>query len=147
MSTKVRVEGLRELRSALRALDATLPRELRAVNKRVVEQVILPEARRRAQQTRTNIAGGPARLGSKGLATLRALATQGRAQVALGSARVPWAAGQEWGSTGKNAKARMFPRAAEHGLILYPVVREKQAEIIDAYTEMLDKLTRRAFPE
>lgn len=145
---EVQVEGLRELRRALKQVEETLPRELRATNKRVVEQVVLPEARRRGQQTRLNVAGRETRLGSRGVATIRPVASQTSAGIAMGGARAPWAVGHEWGSTGRYPQFPARPTGGPSpGFILYPVVREKQQEIVAAYTAAIEPLLRHAFPE
>lgn len=149
MDADLQVSGLKELRRELRKIDAELPKEIKRINKFVAEQIVLPGARRRGAMPRRNVAGGQARIGAKAAASIRALAQQGKAGVAMGGARFPWIPGSEWGSTGRNRRARMFPQRSgvSKGFILYPAVREKEADIREAYAEMLDDLLRQAFPE
>lgn len=142
MSDVVKVQGLRELRKALKAAGDEMPKELRKTNKAVVERIIVPEAKRRGNASRTNLAGGTARLGSKGVATIKAQASQRSAAVTMGGARAPWAGGSEWGSGGRY---RQFPARSEGGYILYPTVKEKRPEIVEAYTDALEELTGRVF--
>lgn len=142
-TVSVRVEGLRELRRDLRRAGAEFPRELSRTNKRVVERIVVPEAQRRGRQTRTNLAGNPTRLGSRGVASIRALASATRAEVAMGGARIPYASGHEFGS----GRYRQFPPKRREGYILLPAVEATHDEILDAYRAMLDELARRAFSE
>jgi hypothetical protein len=149
MDADLQVHGLRELRRELRRISTELPKEVKRINIEVAERIVLPEARRRGAASRLNVAGGQARLGSRGVATIKATRQQGKAGVQLGGARVPWGPGSEWGSTGRNPRARMFPRRSgvSKGFILYPAVREKEPEIREAYAEMMDDLLKQAFPE
>lgn len=141
----VQVSGLKELRRDLRRVDAALPQELRATNRRVGEQIVLPAARQRAGSTFRNVAGGTFHAGAALAGTIRILSQQTAAQIAMGGARFPFAGGAEWGSTGKNPRARQFPlRGSNRGFILFPVVRERQEEIRKAYAEALDGLLEQA---
>lgn len=140
---KVDVQGLRELRSALRNIDPKWTKELQQVNKRAAN-IVVPEAKRRAAQSRPNLAGGVARAGSAGVASIRALASQSRAQIASGGARVPWMGGSEWGSSGRY---KQFPSKSSDGYILWPAAKAKEPEVIELYQDMLDDLSSAAFNE
>ncbi|HLI51920.1 MAG TPA: hypothetical protein VKU87_08990, partial [Thermomicrobiaceae bacterium] len=85
-SVQVDVQGLKELRKALKSVSSDLPKELRSVNKKIAESIVLPEARKRADESRTNVLGHATRLGSRGASTLRVLASQTSATIALGTA-------------------------------------------------------------
>lgn len=141
----VRVQGLKEARRALRTLsdDGTWKPELRAVNKSAAEIVVV-EARSRAARGGTNLAGGPARLGSKGIGSIRALASQTKATVAGGGASVPWYGGSDFGSGGAH---RQFPAKLKKGRFIYPAIDDKMTEILRAYTRGLDRLTSKYFNE
>lgn len=141
-SVRVDVQGLREFRRELKKLDGRFPKELRAINKRAADMIV-PPARRNAGASRPNQAGGTARGGSKLVGTVRALASQSRAHVAMGGARVPWARGTEWGSSGRY---RQFPARSSDGYVLYPAVKEMLPAIRAAYGDMVDQLLREAFP-
>lgn len=132
-SPVVRVDGLKELRKALREIDRAAPRELRKANKEAVERVIIPRARKRAEETRTNLAGRPTRLGSRGVATIRPQVDQTRAAVVMGGPRAPYAVGHEWGAK----RYRQFPPANRQGYILYPTVQEHREEIVRVYDELI----------
>lgn len=139
---RVDVRGLRDLRSALRQVD--MQRDLSRANKQVVNVIVVPEARRRAQKSFTNLAGGTTRVGSRGVASIRGAATQTRAVIRAGGARVPWFQGVDWGSTGRY---RQFPKKADEGRIVYPAIAAKHDEIIREYWIVIDDLASTAFPK
>lgn len=132
---------IRQLRKELRAVDAQ--KEMQKANKKVAEQVVVPEAKKRASKSYTNLAGGVARAGSRGVAAIRARATQTKAIVASGKASVPWMGGSDFGSSGRY---RQFPPAKEGGRFLYPVIADKQQEIVDAYWDAIDDVIKNVFP-
>ena len=138
-----RIEGLKELRKELKALGPQWPKELQKTNKAAAAKVV-PEAKRRAAQSHPNLAGGVARVGSRGVSSIRALASQTRAQIAGGGAKVPWFGGNEFGSSGRY---RQFPAKNKEGYILWPAAKAKEPEIEEIYLEMIDALTKAAFPE
>jgi len=141
----IRVTGEKELRRALRKLseDSTWKTELRAVHKAAAEEAVTV-AKQLGGQTRRNIAGGPARLGSKGLSSIRALASQTKATIAGGSASVPWYGGSDFGAQG-GPRTRQFPPANKSGYIIYPAIEQAMPEIIRVYREGIDRLTGKYF--
>ena len=136
------ISGLKDLRRELRR--AGIQKNLTRANKHAVNVVIVPEAKRRAARPFTNLAGGRTRVGSRGVASIRGTATQTKAFVKAGGARVPWFQGHEWGSAGRY---RQFPPKAEKGRIVYLVVEDKQAEIIEVYWDVIDDVAKGPFPE
>lgn len=118
-------------------------RDMREVNLKAAELVV-PEAKRLGQRSYINLAGNLGRLGSRGVASIRALASQSKAYVAGGNARVPWFQGAEWGSGG--AYRQFGPRRSE-GRFILPAVEEKTPEIIELYGDEVRDLSRRAFPD
>jgi len=153
MAGRVVVTGLRELIRDLRAADATLPKELSRATKRTISDILVPEARKRAEANRPAAGPDQGRAWNRQrpqqhwgdlVQTVRGLATAQRGQIALGKNRVPWAAGHEWGTTGKFPQ---FPARSRTGRILWPALEARHDEILDAYTDALAEITRRAFPE
>lgn|SRR5574337_175545 len=140
---RIDVQGLKELRSALRKAGTQFPKELRVANLAAAD-IVVPEAKRRALQSRPNLAGGAARVGSRGVGSIRALAQQKAAQIAGGSAGVPWFAGNEFGSSGRY---RQFPSASRDGYILWPAAKAKRDEVVQVYERMLEALAAEAFPD
>lgn len=139
---RINVSGLKELRSELRK--AGLQKNLTKANKYVVNRVIVPEGKKRAAKSFPNLAGGLTRVGSKGINSIRGTATQTTAVVKAGGARVPWFQGVEWGSSGRY---RQFPKTADKGRIVYPVVEDKRDEIIEVYWDVIDDVAKGPFPE
>ena len=139
---KVNVEGLKQFRKELRSVGSQFPKELRLANK-AAASVVLPEAKRRAGQSRRNLAGGTARVGSRGVASIRILASQSKAQIAAGGARVPWMGGSNYGSSGRY---RQFPAKSKDGYILWPAALDKRPQVVDTYDKMVISLARQAFP-
>lgn len=134
---KIKVTGLRELRRELKAAGEQFPKELQQTNKAVVTDLIVPGARAKLE-------GVSPRAGSRAVGTIRALASGTRAQVALGTAAVPWAVGKNFGSI----RYRQFPpHLGQDDYALYRTIREKRGEVIERYGAMLEKLTNRAFPD
>lgn len=134
MANKIGVVGLKELRKGLKAAEGRSPKELQRTNKSVAEMLV-PEAQQR-------MAGHAPRAGSAAIGTIRALASATRAQIAGGTAAVPWYMGHEWGSI----RYRQFPAKQPDGYALYPTVEANNERIVERYAEMLDELTREAFP-
>lgn len=136
---------MKETRGALKALsqDATWKPELRAVNKDAAE-IVADDARTKAGQAGRNLAGGLAKLGSRGVASIRALASQTKAQVAGGGASVPWYGGSDFGSGGGY---RQFPPALKKGRFIYPAIDDSMDEVLRVYTRGIARLTGKHFPE
>lgn len=135
----VRVDGAKELIRAFRELDKAIPREVRAATKKLVEETVIPKARMRGQQVRTNLKGNPTRLGSRGVASIRPEVRQDRVAVVMGGARVPYAGGHEWGSK----RYRQFPPSTKDGYILYPTVKEEARKFAEEYGQLLQDLADR----
>lgn len=143
-SQGINVIGLKEFQRAVKKMDPDMGPALRLELKAVAENVVVPEAKKRGGASRGNLAGRSTRLGSRGVATIRALATQKSAVVAMGRASVPYVGGHEWGSAGAY---RQFPPKNADGYILRPAVKAKQPEILKAATEAIDKVSAQAFPD
>ena len=136
MVDKVRVEGLKELRRELRALDGEWNKQLQKVNKAIAEDV--------AEGTRADFRGLGGS-GPKAASTVKALAQQARAQVKFGgkgnSVAERVAAGNAFGSV----RFKQFPRPGVYAL--YPALARLRPDLEDRYLDMLDDLMRRAFPD
>src|SRR5688500_1337954 len=124
---RIQVHGLKELRRDLKALDAegSYKAELRDAGKKAAE-VVAEEARSRARRGATTISGTHASMGGAAIASIRSLAGQTRATVALGKASIAHAGGWEFGSGGAH---RQFPRKKTGGYNLYPAIADKREEV------------------
>lgn len=156
---KIEVHGLRELRRELRQAGQQFPKEMRQANIDAAELVV-PEAKRRAPKGPHE--GKPAI--QPVVASIKAGGTQRAGYVAIGGARSPHAPVYEFGGTiprrGQDASTRATIQA-RHGSYekaglavtrvrarpyLYPAIAAVSDEIVEAYGEALDRLSRRAFP-
>jgi hypothetical protein len=140
MVDRVQVVGLKELRNELKALEGNFPKELQQANKRAVAEVIIPAAI-------ANASGQSPRWGGRAIGTIRALATATSAAAAIGTSGVPYVLGKEFGSI----KYRQFPpwrgSGPGSGYAFYPAIRSTREQFVEVYGQMLDDLTRRAFPQ
>jgi hypothetical protein len=136
MAEQVRVTGLKELRAELRALEGAWPKELQKVNKAVAEQL--------AEGTRSNLAGmgGSA---PKVVSTVKALASQSRAQVKAGGKGDSVAERVAGGNLFGSNRYKQFPPPGLYGI--YKALSDMKDDIEDRYIEMLGDLLARAFPD
>jgi hypothetical protein len=137
VADRIQVTGLKELRKELKAADAAFPKELQKANKKIAELV--------ADGTRAAFSGmgGSA---PKVAPTVKALAQQARAQVKVGGGSgvgAEVAMGNLWGSK----RYKQFPPPVDAGYALYPTLKAKNDEIVEAYGDLLDDLLKRAFPD
>lgn len=140
MAAGIHVEGLRELRRELKHAGDRFPKELREANKQAAE-VVAPEMRRRAPR-------GPHEGGGRVrpiVASVRALATQQRAQVAVGGVTTPHAAAWNYGGTLRRFHSTSRTRVPARPYV-EPAVKAKTDEVVELYGDALDRITRRAFP-
>lgn len=143
MVDRIQITGLKELRRELKAADARFPKQIGALNKRLVNQLFAPAARQKAAGR-----SGP-RVGHDVINSIRGLGSQARAQIAGGSNRVRWFAGHEFGSV----RFRQFPArsarrgAGNAGYFLYPAVYENMPRALTAYGQMLEDLLHTSFPD
>lgn len=128
----IKLVGFKELRKDLKALDeeGSYKPRLKAAGKNAAG-VVVDEAK--------SLAVAKTRMGSRALGTIRALAGQTRAQVAIGSAAVPWAVGFNFGSSGryKQFMPKHHPDAA-----LYSAIEKKRAEVVKVYTSEIGDLLK-----
>jgi hypothetical protein len=156
----VEIIGLREFRRELKQAGQQFPKELRQANLQAAE-VVAAEAARRAPMG-PHLGGGRVR---PVIQSIRALASQGKGQVAIGGASTPHAQVLEFGGhiprKGRDpslvAKAQAGHRSfASVGIgdltrvraqpYLYPALAAKADEVVEVYGEAIDRLSRRAFP-
>src|SRR5690348_883428 len=118
-SATVRLTGLDELRKELKRLDGDWTSQLKDANYEIAADIVVPEAKRRAGQTR---AGGAV------INSIRAAKAARSATVSLGSNKVSWAAGWEFGSL----KYKQFPywrgNGEDAGYFMWPAIRAKRPD-------------------
>lgn len=130
---QIQVEGLSDLQREFRTLDKAWPRELRVANKEAVE--IVAEATRASFASRGGVA-------PKVAPSVKTLAQQRSASVKIGGAKYPFAMGSNFGSL----KFKQFPPPTKPDYSLYTSIDKKRDEVVKAFGDALDRLTRRAFP-
>ncbi|MGE0229974.1 MAG: hypothetical protein AB7I38_17015 [Dehalococcoidia bacterium] len=142
---RTNVDGLRELARDFREVDPSYAKKLQVANKTVAE-TIAGRARARYQQQHQSRSGD-------GANSIRALATQQRAQVAFGSARAPYVPGQEFGSHGGPGK-RQFPAYVPspsgrggRGYFFFPTLREETEDLPELYLKAIEEVLRPVFPD
>jgi hypothetical protein len=122
----IQVIGLADLQRELRKLGPALPKALREANLEASREVAVPAVRK----------GAPVRSGAL-KASVRPLASQRRAQVAIGYARVPYVFPINFGWPARNIRAQEF---------VYSGIAKVPDKLVDVYADKIDKLTARAFP-
>lgn len=143
--TFVGIVGLREFRRALRSMDRDLPKLITKANREIVEPVV-ERARRRYSRLYRSRSG-------KAKRSIRGLATQTKATVAVGRPRLPYVLGQEFGSN-QGPNTRQFPRYLPApsgrgglGYFYYPSIREGLQELrAKHYIDALDRAAAQAYP-
>lgn len=166
----IEVLGLRELRAELRRLGGDWPKELQRAHQNAAE-IVEREAERRAPRG-PHEGGGAVR---PIVSSIRSGGTQRMGYVAIGGAASPHGPPTEFGGTiprrgfkgvsrtekrkgkiiaGKvHAAERFKTRVAvsvtrvRRQAFLYPAIDAKRAEVLEAFGEAIDRLTRRAFPK
>lgn len=142
---RTNVDGLRELARELRDADPKYAKRLQVANKSIAE-TIASRARTRYEHLHKSQSGD-------GASSIRALATAQRAQVAFGSAKVLYLAGQEFGSYGGPGKEQFpayVPSASGRGgrgYFFFPTLREETDDLPELYLKELDEVLRPIFPD
>lgn len=137
----VEAVGLRELLRDLKALGTGAEKEIRRANKGVAEEIVLPAVR-------SNLAARPRVHAAErrhtykqhwadAVQSVKALGSQRTAAVALGSARVPWAAAANFGSDGK--WKQFSPRLGGGSDPLYSAIVGNLPRVLDEYGDALDR--------
>lgn len=154
MTPTITVTGLRELQTALRQVDKTLPRELAAAHRHVAELILTP-----AQQRMSSL---PVPKAAAAAAGLRARGGQRSAAIAmLGSNR--WVRAVEFGTIthhvfgrerlATSMRRRVFApwagNQADAGYALFPTIRDvlPTPTFAQAYLDALDRVYVRAYPK
>ena len=139
--------GLRELRRELKRLGPQWPREMRAAEKAAAEIV--------AAKARTNLAAARRLMGhaskprpdrqhtADAVRTIKALADTTSARVSLGSTRVAWALGLNFGSL----RYKQFPPVEHPDHALYEAIESERPKVLASFGDSIDRLAHQAFPD
>jgi hypothetical protein len=148
----VQINGLKALQADLRALDKTLPRELRKVNLSVAQFIA-----ERAKAVSTGLGGQHAKVAD----VIKAVAEQRSAAVKITATEaVPYALGAEFGAghnsarqrksgtyLGYNALPSWRGNSTDAGYSVYPTVRDSGEDIAAAYEQRLTELLAQVFKD
>lgn len=146
MPDRIVVDGLKELRAALKALgDAEGTSQLKRAGQHVVTEIVIPGAQSRA--------GGLGRMQARAAATLRPASVGNGAAVRYG-AGVPFAMGAEFGALQdvRRRTSRGFMRGwnqfmghrGQEGYFLWPTIRDEETRILEMYGDALVEVFDRA---
>lgn len=138
---RVNTKGEKELRAALKRID--MHKSISKGHKEAVTTVFVPEGQRLARVGYPNQAGGIWRFGGAAIKTIRGGGTLTKAHFVAGSARVPYFQG---GNFGSGRRYPQFPHKSNPDKVMYQAIKNKRAEFIDVYLDIIDEVTRDAFP-
>lgn len=125
----IEVEGLRELRAALKSLDAKLPREVGQAGKKAAD-VLAPYIR-----AKVPVRSGRAR------GSVRAVVSQGGGGVKFGGAKTSYAPWLEFG--GRVGKADSVVRKfVPSGRYMYPTLAARRDEVLEEYLRAVRQLIK-----
>lgn len=131
----VRVEGLRELSKALKELGPDAQKELKEASKEVAT-FVANDARAAASSL-----GGVAAHVAPSISAVGGVAGAG---VAFGGSSWPMAGGAAWGS---HRFKQFKPWLGSIGYFPYPQIKENEERIVDEYTDAVDRIIVKRFPQ
>jgi hypothetical protein len=149
-SVGIEVEGLRQFMRGLRQAPERLDKDIRK-EFREIAATVRDRARAAAWGRRSAVGGGPKRVRSmqswRDLVNTIRSGSNPEPYVALGSDRVPWVLGHEFGS----GRYPQFPpwrgNKADAGYFFYPAVRAETQNVVERMAEVVDRVLSEAYPE
>ena len=130
----VNVEGLSELRRALKQVSDQAPKELNAASKKVAE-FVASDARGAAE----GLGGVAAHVAP----SIGAVGNSRGGGVSLGGASYPMAEGAEVGGRGRPTTQQFQPHLGRTGYFVYPTIRRDSERIESTFSELLGDLLRK----
>jgi hypothetical protein len=137
-SDTVRVVGLPELSKALKEIGPDAQKELREASKRVAG-FVADDARAAAQSL-----GGVAAHVAPSIKPVGGVSGAG---VAMGGASYPMAGGAEFGSIKYHQFKPWRGNSSDAGYFLYPAIRQDADRIETEFTDAVDDIIKRRFPQ
>lgn len=144
------IEGLTQFTRTLAAAGERFPQEIKDANYDVADKLVMYAKEKASGLSRQQMAAAR---------SLRATKTQNYAAVRMGSARVQYAFGAEFGArkrtrTGRIARGFRLWRGNQFmswnggpGYFIHPSIREHGPELINEYMQAVDRIAGEAFPE
>jgi hypothetical protein len=133
-SDGVNVEGLAELRRALKAVSAEAPKELAAAGKEVAG-FVADDAR--------GLASGLGGVAAKVAPSIAAGGGARGGSVNFGGASYPMAAGAEFGGQGRPTTQQFKPHLGRTGYFVYPTIRSDAERIESEFGDAIHDLMRK----
>lgn len=133
-SDGVNVEGLAQLREALKAVSGDAAKELSAAGKDVA-QFVAEDAR--------GAALGLGGVAAKIAPSIKAAAAAGGGAISLGGTAYPMAAGAEFGGQGRPTTQQFKPHLGRTGYAVYPTIRRDADRIESEFGSAIDDLMRK----
>lgn len=133
----IEVEGLKQLRKDLAAVNKALPKELGQLYKSIGTMVI---------QDAQNRAFGLGGVANKAASALSASARSTAVVISLNGQKYPYALGAEFGGSQPQFKP-WRGNGPDAGYFLYPTIRADSQEILDAFDAAAAKAYKLAFPK
>lgn len=137
-SGTVQVSGLPELSKALKAIGPDAQKELREASKRVATFVAND-----ARSAALSIGGVAAHVAP----SIKPVGGVSGAGVAMGGSSYPMAGGAEFGSMRYRQFKPWRGNSSDAGYFLYPAIRQDADRIQTEFTEAIDDIIKRRFPE
>lgn len=135
----IRVQGLKELNAALKAIGPDARKELKEAS-RSVSELVADSSR----STASSLGGVAAHVAP----SIRATASVGgSAAVSIGGPSAPAAGGAAFGGRGRPTTQQFQPWRGKEGYFLYPDIRDNADRIEETYTDAIDHIIKRRFPE
>lgn len=134
----IRVEGLRQLNAALKAIGPDARKELKEASKSAADMVAT-DARGIAQGL-----GGVARHVAPSIKPVASVA--GSAAVSIGGSGYEMAGGAEFGSLRFKQFQPWRGNGSDAGYFLYPAIRQDVDRIVTEFTDAVDRIIKRRFP-
>lgn len=137
---------MRQLRASPERLDLQIRARYREIAGEVRDEARgVAESRRPGGGASTGrVRAGPQQHWKDLVNSVRSGSTSRAPHVAIGTARVPWAVGHEWGSKGRY---RQFPPATQAGYILWSTAKRREGQIVDRMGDAVGEVLGEAYPE
>jgi hypothetical protein len=134
----IKIEGFREFRQKLKAMDRDLPKAVRIAFNEAAD-IVVTDAR-----ARVPVLTGAAR------GSVKAASTQTKARIKGGGSKAPYYPWLDFGGsvgrgrTGRGTGSVHRPYLAPHGRYIYNAFFRKRGEFVDAMSDALIKIAREA---
>ena len=134
----VKVDGLRELNKALKAIGPEAQKDLKDASRKVASFVAADAAA--AARTIGGVAAHVA-------PSIRPVGGVNGAGVSMGGPAYPMAGGAEFGSIRYKQFQPWRGNSSDAGYFLYPAIRDDLDRIVTEFTDAVDDIIQRRFPE